>query len=87
MYLDLQAEFGFDDDQMEFVCDYLDEFRRSTIFAMNALQPEEDQIALPIWGLDVEKALDDVELYLPIAGGVFACAGVLLIALFARKRA
>ena len=41
---------------------------------------------LPIWGTDIKGALDDLELYLPIGGGVFAVAGILLIALFARKR-
>jgi hypothetical protein len=83
-YLELKAEWGFRDQQMFRICDYLDTWRSETLFALNL---QEEQIALPIWGYDLAKAFDDLELYLPIAGGVFACAGVLLIALFARKRA
>ncbi len=83
-YLALKAEHGLVDEQMNHITDYLETWRDETLFALNL---QEEQIALPIWGYDLAAALDDLELYLPIAGGVFAVAGVLLIALFARKRA
>jgi hypothetical protein len=79
-----QAEFDLNFEQMKKVVNYLAEWRDSTLFALNI---QEEEIVLPIWGADLGAALDDLELYLPIGGGVFACAGVLLIALFARKRA
>jgi hypothetical protein len=77
-------EFGLNFETMKDVTNYLAEWRDTTLFALNM---QEEMIALPIWGYDLASALDDLELYLPIGGGVFACAGVLLIALFARKRA
>ena len=83
-YYQLKAEHGLVDEQMMNICDYLETWRSETLFALNI---EEEKISLPIWGYDIKKALDDLELYLPIGGGVFAVAGVLLIALFARKRA
>jgi hypothetical protein len=83
-YLELKEYWGFGDEQMGQITSYLAEWRDTTLFALNQ---QEEMIALPIWGYDLAQALDDMELYLPIAGGVFACAGVLLIALFARKRA
>lgn len=83
-YLELKAEHGLVDEQMKHITTYLDTWRTTTLFALNL---QEEEMALPIWGYDLAKAFNDLELYLPIAGGVFACAGVLLIALFARKRA
>ena len=79
-----QLEHGLNYEQMKDVVNYLELWRSETLFALNI---QEEQIALPIWGYDLAAALNDLELYLPIGGGVFACAGVLLIALFARKRA
>ena len=79
-----QLEHGLNYEQMKDVVNYLAEWRDETLFALNI---QEEMIALPIWGYDLAAALNDLELYLPIGGGVFACAGVLLIALFARKRA
>jgi hypothetical protein len=83
-YLELKAEHGLVDEQMNMICNYLEDWRDVRLLELNI---EQQQMALPIWGYDIGKALNDLELYLPIAGGVFACAGVLLIALFARKRA
>lgn len=69
-------EFDLNYEQMKDITNYLQEWRDTTLFALNM---QEEEIVLPIWGPDLATALDDLELYLPIAGGVFACAGVLLI--------
>jgi hypothetical protein len=82
-YLELKAEHGLVNEQMNYICDYLETWRSETLFTLNM---EQHEISLPIWGYDIGQALDDLELYLPIGGGVFAVAGILLIALFARKR-
>ncbi|MBN2155203.1 MAG: hypothetical protein JW776_04115 [Candidatus Lokiarchaeota archaeon] len=83
---ELQEDLGLSTDlKVDLICNYLETWRSDTIFVLGA---EYDMLPeLPIWGTDIKGALDDLELYLPIGGGVFAVAGILMIALFARKRA
>jgi hypothetical protein len=82
-YATLKEAFKLTDVQMKAVGDWLIKWRDVTLPALGAAMGELPD--LPLYGTDVTKLRHDSGLYLPIAGGILAALGIVLLLLGRNK--